>query len=90
MIEAPQFPSPADFGWTWETSSTPWKIKWMTSTPACEACRAVIKCGCAKDARDSANAKKQIGTAEHFASVVVPSEQYTYMYLTMLPCTQLV
>lgn len=51
MITTPQLPSPADFGWTWDDSSSQWKISWMTLPPAGEACRAVIKCGCTKGCR---------------------------------------
>ena len=29
-IKAPQFPSPADFGWTWEVANAQWNMKWMT------------------------------------------------------------
>ena len=29
-IKAPQLPSPADFGRTWEVANAQWNIKWMT------------------------------------------------------------
>ena len=33
-IKAPQLPSPADFGWTWEVANAQWNMKWMTLPPA--------------------------------------------------------
>ena len=33
-IKAPQLPSPADFGWTWEVANAQWNMKWMTFPPA--------------------------------------------------------
>ena len=46
--KAPQLPSPADFGCTWEVANAQWNMKWMTFPPAGAACRAAIKCGCTK------------------------------------------
>ena len=42
-IKAPQLPSPAYFGWTWEVANAQWNMKWLTLPPAGAACRAVIK-----------------------------------------------
>ena len=58
LIKEPQLPSPANFGWMWETSSGQWSVKWMTLPPAGEACRAVIKCGCTKGCRKQCKCKK--------------------------------
>ena len=68
-IKAPQLPSPADFGWTWEVA-TQWNMKWMTLTPAGAACRAVIKCGCTKGFRSQYKSRRQTLCAQCCASVV--------------------
>ena len=57
-IKAPQLPSPADFGWTWEVANAQWNMKWMTLPPAGAACCAVIKCGCTKGFRSQYKCKK--------------------------------
>ena len=58
MTKKPQLPSPAEFGWIWNESSTEWNIKWMNLAPAGEACRAVIKCGCTKGCMGRCKCKK--------------------------------
>ena len=58
MTKKPQLPSPAEFGWIWNESSTEWNIKWMNLAPVGEACRAVIKCGCTKGCRGRCKCKK--------------------------------
>ena len=57
-IKAPQLPSPAGFGWTWEVANAQWNMKWMTLTPAGAACRAPIKCGCTKGFRSQCKCKE--------------------------------
>ena len=69
-IKAPQLPSPADFGWTWEVANAQWNMKWMTLTPAGVACRAVIKYGCTKGFRSQYKSRRQTLRAQCCASVV--------------------
>ena len=69
-IKAPQLPSPADFGRTWEVANAPWNMKWMTLTPAGAACHAVINCGCTKGFRSQYKSRRQTLRAQCCASVV--------------------
>ena len=50
-LKAPQLPSPADCGWTWEVANAQWNMKWMILPPDGAASRVVIKCGCTKGLR---------------------------------------
>jgi hypothetical protein len=58
IIKAPELPSPAEFGWAWETSNAQWKMKWMSLPPAGEAYCAIIKRGCTKGCRGQCKCKK--------------------------------
>ena len=69
-IKAPQLPSPADFGWTWEVANAQWNMKWMTFPPAGAACRATIKCGCTNGCRSLCKSRRQTLRAQCCASVV--------------------
>ena len=69
-IKAPQLPSPADFGWTWEVANAQRNMKWMTLTPAGAACRAVITCGCTKGFRSQYKSRRQTLRAQCCAIVV--------------------
>ena len=60
-IKAPQLPSPADFGRTWEVANAPWNMKWMTLTPAGAACHAAIKFFNVDAPRDSEVSTSQEG-----------------------------
>ena len=69
-IKAPQLPSPADFGWTWEVANAQWNMKWTTLPPDGAACRAIIKCGCTKGFRSRYKSRRQTLRAQCCASVV--------------------
>ena len=60
LLTAPDLPSPADFGWTWDIPNAQWNIKWMTLPSAGDACHAVIKCGCKKGCKGWCKCKKAV------------------------------